>query len=63
MASAAHRLKSAATTIGGARLASLCENVEEECGNNNSSSIGLLLTQVREEAQRLAEKLREIPLR
>jgi CheY-like chemotaxis protein/HPt (histidine-containing phosphotransfer) domain-containing protein len=63
LARAAHRLKSAATTIGGARLASQCQSVEDACGNKSSSSVGSLLTEVREEAQRLEQKLREIPVR
>ena len=61
-ARAAHRLKSACTTIGGARLASLCNDIEEACGHGDSSALDRLLADAREEAARLAEKLKEIPL-
>ena len=62
IARAAHRLKSASTTIGGARLASLCNEVEETCGRGDSSGLDRLLAEARKEAARLAEKLKEIPV-
>lgn len=62
IARAAHRLKSASTTIGGARLASLCNEIEAACGRGDSSALERLLAEAREEAARLAEKLKEIPV-
>jgi two-component system, sensor histidine kinase and response regulator len=62
LAHAAHRLKSASTTIGGALLASLCRKIEEACADENSSSLARLVIEAREEAARLAEKLRDIPI-
>jgi two-component system, sensor histidine kinase and response regulator len=59
---AAHRLKSASTTIGGKRLASLCNEIEEVCRDAPSKS-GPLVIEVHEEAGRLAEKLKRLPLR
>lgn len=62
IASAAHRLKSASTTIGAARLASLCREIEETCSNGDSIARERLLAEAREEGARLALKLKEIPL-
>jgi CheY-like chemotaxis protein/HPt (histidine-containing phosphotransfer) domain-containing protein len=61
LAGAAHRLKSASTTIGGSRLASLCESIELDCGVEPSTS-QQMVTEARNEAARLAEMLMKIPL-
>ena len=60
VARAAHRLKSASTTIGGKRLAALCEKIEKAC---DSSSSARLVMEAREAAAQLTEMLRKIPLR
>lgn len=57
---AAHRLKSAATTIGAKRLAAVCKAIQEDCEHDERSRLKRLLAEVPEEAGRLAAKLKEI---
>jgi two-component system sensor histidine kinase/response regulator len=58
---AAHHLKSASTTIGGKRLASLCNSIEQ-VGENEPSTLEQMVMEARDEAARLAEMLMKIPL-
>lgn len=60
LAQAAHRLKSAATTLGASRLAAVCKTLEEFCGHDDQSTLEKLLAEVPLEAGRLTEKLKEI---
>jgi HPt (histidine-containing phosphotransfer) domain-containing protein len=60
LARAAHRMKSAATTLGASRLAALCRTIEEACGQDDQSTIDKLLPEVTVEAARVSEKLKEI---
>ena len=57
---AAHRLKSACTTIGAKRLAMMCENIEEACADDDQTIAEQRFREIPVEAARLEEKLKEI---
>ena len=61
IARSAHRLKSASTTIGGKRLAALCDSIEQVPGVE-ASILEQMIIEAREESARLAEMLKKIPL-